>query len=88
MSAPGTAGAGAMRITRSGLSLGRPGVRGEHEGALAVRMSEPARTWLTTVLPDTALWVSEDLPTRSKSYPAEEVPVEIGQLRKAFLRQN
>jgi hypothetical protein len=50
-------------------------------------MSESARTWLTTVRPDTVV-VREDLPTRSKAYPAEELPVEIEQLCKAFLRQN
>ena len=78
-----------MRITvQVRPESGPPRRAREHEGALAVRMSESARTWPTTVRPDTALWVSEDLPTRSKSCPAEELPVEIEQLHKAFLRQN
>jgi hypothetical protein len=43
---------------------------------------------LATVLPDTTRLVRELRPTRSKSYPAEELAVEIEQLRNALLKRS
>jgi hypothetical protein len=47
--------------------------------------ADSVRTWLATVLPETARLVREHLLTRSKSYPAEELAAEIEQLRNALL---
>ncbi len=55
-----------------------------HSVPVGLDTADSVRTWLAQVLPETARLVREHLPTRSKSYPAEELAVEIEQLRMAL----
>jgi hypothetical protein len=45
---------------------------------------DAVRSWLVSVLPETARLVREHLPTKSTADPAEELAIEIEQLRVAL----
>jgi hypothetical protein len=46
--------------------------------------TEAVRSWLVSVLPETAHLVREHLPAKSNAYPAEELAIEIEQLCAAL----
>jgi hypothetical protein len=45
---------------------------------------DAVRAWPAGVLPETARLVREYLPTKSKAYPAEDLAIEVEQLRIAL----
>jgi hypothetical protein len=56
-----------------------------HSVPIGLETSDAVRSWLVSVLPETARLVREHLPTKSKAYPAEELAIEIEQLRAALM---
>lgn len=55
-----------------------------HSVPKGLETTEAVRSWLVSVLPETARLVREHLPTKSKAYPAEQLAFEIEQLRAAL----
>jgi hypothetical protein len=52
-----------------------------HSVPIGLDTPDAVRSWLVSVLPETARLVREHLPSRSKTYPAEELADEVEQLR-------
>jgi hypothetical protein len=50
-----------------------------HSVPNGMETTEAVRSWLVSVLPETARLVREHLPAKSKTYPAEELAIEIEQ---------
>ena len=55
-----------------------------HSVPLGLETTDAVRAWLAGVLPETARLVREYLPTKSKAYPAEDLAIEVEQLRIAL----
>lgn len=55
-----------------------------HSVPLGLETTDAVRAWLVGVLPETARLVREYLPTKSKVYPAEDLAIEVEQLRIAL----
>jgi hypothetical protein len=53
-----------------------------HSVPLGLETPEAVRSWLVSVLPETARLVREYLPTKSKSYPIEQLADEVDGLRE------
>ena len=54
-----------------------------HSVAIGMETSEAVRSWLVSVLPETAQLIREHLPTKSRAYPAK-LAIDIEQLRAAL----
>lgn len=57
-----------------------------HSVPIGLDTPDAVRSWLMSVLPETARLVREYLPTRSKTYPVQELADEVEQLRTALSR--
>jgi len=55
-----------------------------HSVPVGLETQEAVTSWLASVLPETTRVVREHLPTKSKAYPADELAIEIEQLRAAL----
>jgi hypothetical protein len=55
-----------------------------HSVPNGLETTEAVRSWLVSVLPETARLVMEHLPAKSKAYPAVKLASEIEQLRAAL----
>ena len=58
-----------------------------HSVPVGLETTAAVRSWLASLLPDTARLVREHLPARSKAYPAESLAIEIEQLAAALRDQ-
>ena len=57
-----------------------------HSVPIGLDTPDAVRLWLVSVLPETARLVREYLPTRSSTYPAQDLADEVEQLRTALTR--
>lgn len=55
-----------------------------HSVPTGLDTADAVRSWLASVLPETARLVRVHLPAKSKAYPAAELAMEIGQLGDAL----
>jgi hypothetical protein len=57
-----------------------------HSVPFGLDTADAVRSWLVSVLPETARLVREYLPTKSKSYPVEQLTNEVDDLREMLSR--
>jgi hypothetical protein len=57
-----------------------------HSVPFGLDTADAVRSWLVSVLPETARLVREYLPTKSKSYPVEQLANEVDDLREMLSR--
>jgi hypothetical protein len=57
-----------------------------HSVPAGLATADDLRSWLVSVLPDTARLVREHLPSKSKAYPASDLAIEIEELSVALER--
>lgn len=55
-----------------------------HSVPVGLATADEIRSWLVSVLPDTARLVREHLPSKSRAYPASDLAIEIEQLAGAL----